>query len=322
MWNSPKKTCFISFQCCSLQPTRLPPHAASPCTSARLPSQPRRWCAHSGRAMHTCGRAAGALGRGAACSTWGAAMPVLTYSCTPQLSRKAAGSFPTGPCLMPKVLSLPSAVLVPAGGAGRGHAWVCPPTGAAAPNPSRMGWLCTPQCLLPGRDIGHPPPPHPRRRADITRARGRVRGLFLGPILFKARGTLHRLAGRTADEKQTAAHGASVGNGEPGAGFEGRFPPRPVPGSHLRHFPTAVPGLCWCKVPAVVEVPWVQGGSRGQVRHGVQGQGAASRVPGLALVEKSGASAFWSGSGGVTPAPFSPLSPEVHCTYVTQDTQL
>lgn len=25
---------------------------------------------------------------------------------------------------------------------------------------------------------------------------------------------------------------------------------------------------------------------------------------------------------GVTPAPFSPLSPEVHCTYVAQDTQL
>lgn len=144
----------------------------------------------------------------------------------PTALRQGGRVLPTGPCLMPKVLSLPSAVPVPAGGAGHGHTWVCPPTGAAAPHPSRIGRLCTPQCLLPGRDIGHPPPPHPRRGADITRARGRVRGLFLGPILFKARGTLHRLAGRTADEKQTAAHGASVGNREPGAGFEGRFPPR------------------------------------------------------------------------------------------------
>lgn len=37
---------------------------------------------------------------------------------------------------------------------------------------------------------------------------GQVPGLLLGPIWFKARGTLQRCAGRAADEKQTAGVGS------------------------------------------------------------------------------------------------------------------
>lgn len=59
---------------------------------------------------------------------------------------------------------------------------------------------------------------------DVMQAQGQVPGLLLGPILFSARGTLQRLAGRAADEKQTAAPSLSrrsTGSGELGLGVEG-----------------------------------------------------------------------------------------------------
>lgn len=222
-------------------PARTPPPARSLPTYQHLLALPAQalvctqW-ACSGCAVHACGHAVGACEHALHMHTGqrgcrqnlgssNAGTRLLLHPSVAQQGRgvPALGAGGGSPCLTPKALSPPSAVPVPAGGAGHSCAWGCPPAGAAAPTPSCTGRLSTPQCLLPGREVGHPLP-RPQHGADVMRARSRARGLLLGPILFKARGTLHRLVGRTADEKQTAAcpaHRASAGSREPGGGFAG-----------------------------------------------------------------------------------------------------
>lgn len=95
-----QRPCFISFQGCSLQPTRLPLHAAAGAPVLACAPSPgagvqamgvqracRQWACVGTRCTQTLAEGSG--------RTWGAARLALACSCTPQQPSKATGALPS-----------------------------------------------------------------------------------------------------------------------------------------------------------------------------------------------------------------------------------